>query len=99
MSAAVSLCTAAFTLGTYRPASLFSPGRGGAAAALAALTQPGCVIGIDSDVLYPLPDQKRLHAMLPNAQLHVLSSDHGHDGFLLEQEEVSQILTAFLKDG
>ncbi len=62
-----------------------------------AITQPGCIIGIDSDVLYPLGDQRRLHSMLPQAEFHVVSSMHGHDGFLLEQAQVEPIVCRFLK--
>lgn len=72
-------------------------GRGGAAQALARLTQPACVLGVDSDVLYPLTDQQRLHTMLPNASLHVIQSMHGHDGFLLEQSQIEPILLDFLR--
>ena len=60
------------------------------------MTQPACVMGVDSDVLYPLEDQQRLHALLPNAEMHVIKSMHGHDGFLLEQDQIEPILRRFL---
>eukprot|EP00730_Choanoeca_flexa_P015686 TRINITY_DN7258_c0_g1_i1.p1 TRINITY_DN7258_c0_g1~~TRINITY_DN7258_c0_g1_i1.p1 ORF type:complete len:427 (+),score=91.65 TRINITY_DN7258_c0_g1_i1:94-1374(+) len=70
--------------------------RGGLEAACAQLTLPTLVIGISSDLLYSLDDQRRLAQLLPNARLEVIQSDHGHDGFLLEQTEVSRLLQQFL---
>ena len=59
--------------------------RGGEELALSKLTQPGLVIGIDSDALYPIIEQQRLARYIKNAELHILRGDEGHDGFLLEQ--------------
>lgn len=71
-------------------------GRGGAAAALQNVRIPALVLGIDSDVLYPLYEQEELADLLPNAELCVVESDAGHDGFLLEQEQVASHITRFL---
>jgi homoserine O-acetyltransferase len=57
---------------------------------------PACILGIDSDILYPLPEQKELAEMIPNSDLHIIHSDDGHDGFLLEQEQVSRVIVDFL---
>lgn len=73
-------------------------GRGGVAKALASLTQPALVVGVESDVLYPLSEQRELADMLPNAQFASLSSEHGHDGFLLGQEEISDLTKRFLAE-
>lgn len=59
---------------------------------------PALVLGIDSDVLYPLQEQQELASLLPNSQLYVVHSDDGHDGFLLEQEQVAAHITRFLED-
>lgn len=59
---------------------------------------PALVLGIDSDVLYPLQEQQELAHLLPNAQLHVVHSDDGHDGFLLEQEQVAAHIIQFLEE-
>lgn len=59
---------------------------------LARITQPALVVGIDSDVLYPLVEQEELAAHLPNADLQVLSSPHGHDAFLIEQEALNAMI-------
>jgi homoserine O-acetyltransferase len=54
------------------------------------------VIGIDSDILFPLSEQKLLAENIPNAQLQIISSLHGHDGFLVEFEQFNQIVRTFL---
>jgi homoserine O-acetyltransferase len=71
-------------------------GRDGIEAGCARITQPALVIGISSDMLYPLSDQQRLAKLLPNAELVVVQSPHGHDGFLLEQAQVAPLIQAFL---
>ncbi|RLN57286.1 hypothetical protein BBJ28_00013412, partial [Nothophytophthora sp. Chile5] len=72
--------------------------RGGLEAALASLSQPALIIGVDSDVLYPLAEQRELAAALPHAHFEALSSPHGHDGFLLGQEHISQLTQRFLAE-
>ena len=63
---------------------------------LQAAQQPALVIGIDSDVLYPVTEQKELAAMLPNGTYSEMHSENGHDGFLIEFDQLSQIITEFL---
>ncbi len=53
-------------------------------------------IGISSDVLYPVEEQKFIAAHIPGAQLAVIESLYGHDGFLLENEKLTEILNIFL---
>ena len=72
-----------------------SRGRGNYSEVLSKIRQPTLVIGIDSDILYPLDEQKELSTYLPNATLEVLVSDHGHDSFLIETETVNRIVTAW----
>lgn len=73
-------------------------GRGGIAAALARVTAPVVVAGVDSDRLYPLAQQKELSDLIPTAgSVHVLSSPYGHDGFLLETEQLAPIVRGLLR--
>ena len=72
--------------------------KGGIQGALASLTQPTLVLGIDSDVLYPVAEQMELANSLSNGKLKVISSPHGHDGFLLEQEAIGIAITKFLNE-
>jgi homoserine O-acetyltransferase len=73
-------------------------GRGGIANALATLTQPALVVGVESDVLYPLSEQREIAEQLPNAQFVSLASPHGHDGFLLGQDEISDLTMRFIAE-
>lgn len=57
---------------------------------------PALVLGIDSDILYPLHEQEELAKFLPNSTLKVIHSIDGHDGFLLEQDQVGKHITDFL---
>ncbi|PPF65656.1 homoserine O-acetyltransferase [Clavibacter michiganensis] len=75
-------------------------GRGGLADALANVTIPTVVIGIDSDRLFPIEDQFEIARHVPGnidgAEAVVLSSPFGHDGFLIENEAVGRHLTRLL---
>ncbi len=73
-------------------------GRGGVAAALGAITRPVVVAGIGSDRLYPLRLQQELAEHIPTADgLHVIASDYGHDGFLIEAEQVGELIRGTLR--
>lgn len=65
--------------------------------ALNQIQQPTLVIGIDSDILCPTAEQKFLAEHIPNATLHIISSDYGHDGFLVETETISRHLSDWLR--
>ncbi len=64
--------------------------------ALAGITARTLVIGIDSDILFPLQEQKYLAEHIPAAQLEVITSVYGHDGFLVEFDQLNQIVKRFL---
>lgn len=57
---------------------------------------PALVMGIDSDILYPLPEQEFLAHHLPRGTFKVIHSSDGHDGFLLEQDQVGSNIIEFL---
>lgn len=68
-------------------------GRGGVAPALTRVTAQTVVVGLDTDRLYPLAQQAELVAGIPGAApLAIVCSPYGHDGFLLETDQVG---TAF----
>jgi homoserine O-acetyltransferase len=75
-------------------------GRGGVEAALATLTTPTLVLGIDSDRLYPVEDQRLIARLAPGAldgdEPIVISSEYGPDGFLIENELVGRELARLL---
>src|SRR3546814_20033253 len=66
-----------------------SRGRGGVAAALASITAPVVVGGVDSDRLYPLRLQEEIADGISTCSgLEILKSKDGHDGFLTEADAV-----------
>jgi len=71
-------------------------GRGGAGAALRRITTPTLVIGIQSDVLFPVEEQLFLAKHIPNAQLEIIESKYGHDGFLVESAQIGRLVSEFL---
>jgi len=72
-------------------------GRGGVTAALARVTAAVAVAGIDSDRLYPIGLQDELARRLPGGGAPtVIASQFGHDGFLLEADQVATVVSAAL---
>jgi homoserine O-acetyltransferase len=65
--------------------------------ALKEIHQPMLVIGIDSDILCPVPEQSFLAEHILNSTLQVISSDYGHDGFLVEAETISRHLFEWME--
>lgn len=65
--------------------------------ALQQIEQPTLVIGIDSDILCPVAEQKLITDNIPNATLQIMSSEYGHDGFLVEGETISRFLEEWMK--
>jgi homoserine O-acetyltransferase len=71
--------------------------RGGVAAALSTIKIPVHVVAIDTDRLFPPRLQHEIVDLTPTAApLHVIESDFGHDGFLIEVEEVGSIIRKIL---
>lgn len=72
--------------------------RNGAIEALKKIKARTLVIGISSDLLYPITEQEFLQENIPYAQLLRISSDFGHDGFLLEYEKIESALKDFIEE-
>ena len=64
----------------------------GISVSLSKIKSRGIVIGIESDVLFPLNEQRLIADNLKQASFHTIASDYGHDGFLIETEKISDIL-------
>ncbi len=73
-------------------------GRGSFEKAFANIKAKTLCVGISSDILFPPIEQKRLAEFIPNAIYAEIDSDFGHDGFLIESEKLSKIITEFLVD-
>jgi len=54
------------------------------------------VIGMDTDILFPVSEQKFLATYISGAKYKELSSLYGHDGFLIETEKISDMISHFL---
>jgi homoserine O-acetyltransferase len=72
--------------------------RDGVLNALKRITAKTLVIGIESDVLYPISEQEFLQKNIKDAELLSIASDFGHDGFLLEYEKIESALKVFIED-
>jgi homoserine O-acetyltransferase len=70
-------------------------GRGSLRAALRRIRARVLLVGIPSDVLYTPQEVEELARGIPGSELAWIESPHGHDAFLMELDEVSEILRAF----
>lgn len=70
--------------------------RSGLGVALNDIKAKTLVIGISSDLLFPVQEQVFLAQNITNAELRIIESDYGHDGFLTETEQISNCLDEFL---
>ena len=68
--------------------------RGGVKAALAQIQAKSIVISITSDGLFPPCESSEWAKHIPNAQYFEIESRFGHDGFLLETEQITQIINS-----
>jgi homoserine O-acetyltransferase len=71
-------------------------GRGGRGRALARVTADTLAIGVTSDRLYPVSQAEEIAASVPRGRLAVVSSPHGHDGFLIEVDAVGELVREHL---
>lgn len=70
-------------------------GRGGYESALGKIQIPTLVLAITSDLLVPAFTQSEMASLLPNAMYREIDSLYGHDGFLLEVEQITQEIVKF----
>lgn len=70
--------------------------RGSIEEALSAIRAKTLVIGIKSDLLFPIEEQWFLTEHILNAEFASIDSFYGHDGFLIETEKLSRVISAFL---
>lgn len=71
--------------------------RGGVAKALGGIRAESVVVGIDSDCLFPVEEQKAIASMIPGAEYRQITSKFGHDGFLLENDQLTDIIKPILE--
>ena len=71
-------------------------GRGKIEDVLGSIKARSLNIGISSDILYPASEQAEIASMIPNAKYSEISSLHGHDAFLIEFDQLSNLIKDFL---
>lgn len=74
-----------------------SRGRGSFEEVLGRVATPVRVIGIDTDHLYSIHEQKELANLLKNGEYHEIKSSYGHDAFLIEFEQINEIIEPFIQ--
>jgi len=67
-------------------------GRGGLQNALSSIKAKVLVVSITSDVLFPASHGRSFASMIPGAEYREIHSVFGHDGFLIENDQLVSIL-------
>ncbi len=71
-------------------------GRHSLARALGMIKARTLVLGIVTDLLFPLVEQQKMHRLIPASHFREIESEYGHDGFLLENEQISKAIKDFI---
>jgi homoserine O-acetyltransferase len=71
-------------------------GRGSVKDALQIISAKTLVIGIQTDMLFPIIEQQFLAANICFASYKTIHSNYGHDGFLLEFESIGNLISDFI---
>ena len=74
-------------------------GRGKLENALQQIKAKTLVIGIQTDILFPVSEQQFIAEHIPNASFKLITSLFGHDGFLLEYEQIEKLIVSFIREG
>jgi homoserine O-acetyltransferase/O-succinyltransferase len=72
-------------------------GRNGAIKALEGIVSKTLSIGITSDILFPAEEQKFVALHIPGAEYTEIESAYGHDGFLIENDQITNVVRNFWK--
>jgi len=81
-----------YTLSKSMDAHNIGRNRNGTIAALNCITAKTLIIGIESDLLFPVEEQLFLYHHIPQASFKLIDSPYGHDGFLIEFFQLNQII-------
>jgi homoserine O-acetyltransferase len=73
-------------------------GRGGVEKALQRIKAKSLFLGIESDILFPVSEQKYLAEKVAGGTFKTIDSIYGHDGFLLEFEKLTTTISQFYRD-
>ncbi|MBM3441081.1 MAG: homoserine O-acetyltransferase [Bacteroidetes bacterium] len=70
--------------------------RGSIKDVLATIQAKTLAIGIDTDILYPPEEQEWIAAHVPGGKFELIKSTYGHDAFLIENEQLVEVISPFL---
>lgn len=71
-------------------------GRGSIAEALGRIKARTLVVAISSDILFPVEAHIPLREHIADVEYHLIESEFGHDGFLVEHEKLNNIIKNFI---
>ncbi|MEH0154586.1 homoserine O-acetyltransferase [Limibacter armeniacum] len=72
-------------------------GRGSLQDALQNIEAYTHVIGVTTDILFPVSEQRFIARYVPNVTYEEINSTYGHDGFLVETEKIASAIKAFFR--
>lgn len=72
-------------------------GRGGVVQALNTIKAKTLALSMEGDILFPPYEQEFIASHIPDAHVKLILSDYGHDGFLLEFEQLTGAISNFLE--
>ena len=73
-------------------------GRGGLDAALKRIKARTLVVGLETDIVFPPREMQELCSKIPSAVYGEIHSPFGHDGFLVEYNQLNNLLLPFIKN-
>lgn len=71
-------------------------GRGDAKEILKKIKSRTACIAVTTDILFPPEEVRKMAGNIPGAEYHEITSEFGHDGFLVEHEQLNRILIEFI---
>ncbi len=72
-------------------------GRGGLDTALGRIEAKTLVIGLTTDIVFPADDMRALASRIPGAVYAEIQSPFGHDGFLVEHDQLNALMKPFME--
>ncbi|GAB3012715.1 homoserine O-acetyltransferase [Niabella terrae] len=73
-------------------------GRGGVIKALGRIKARTLALSLEGDLLFPPQEQEFMASHIPEARVKLILSDYGHDGFLLEYQQLTETIAAFMSE-
>lgn len=73
-------------------------GRGGVEVALKRIKADTLIVGITTDIIFTPDEMRELQRQIAGSRYYEIDSPFGHDGFLVEHEQLNDILYPFIND-